>query len=111
MEPPDSVPHPDAVFADITRDEHARLRTESSEAARKELPCERCGSTAEPVAFKPEFRSVERWIDPAPYLACADCSHCLGMLSVWLGYPAWFMESVRNRPPDATSPRTAKGDS
>ena len=95
MEPPESTPHPDAVFAALTRDEHARVRAEAQDAARAELPCECCGSTAEPVVRKPERLSAEWWDDPSAYLACADCGCCLALLPVWLHYPAWFMSDLR----------------
>jgi len=95
MEPPKSVPHPDAFFRDLTSGEHEELRAEAVAAASAELPCSRCGSTAEPVTRKPERLSAEWWDDPAAYLACADCGECLALLPVWLHYPAWFMADVR----------------
>jgi hypothetical protein len=64
-------------------------------SARDELPCDRCGSTAEPVTRKPEPLSAEWWDDPAEYLGCADCGHYLARLSVWLHYPASFFVDRR----------------
>lgn len=98
MEPPDSVPHPDAFFGELTASEHGRLRSETIAAARASLPCSHCGSTAEPVMRKPERFSAEWWDEPATYLACADCGLYLEPLSVWLHYPAWFMADMRAGP-------------
>jgi hypothetical protein len=84
VEPPEHVEHPDALLRELTDHEHARLLGEATAAARAAQPCESCGSTAQPVALKPAFGSVEWWLDPAAYLACADCGHFLAPLPVWL---------------------------
>lgn len=88
---------PEDAFSAAARDDDIRVHRDKARQAviARDLPCEKCGSSATPIVRSPERGSIDWWDDPSAYFACADCGAYLARL------PPYLPDSLRGGHPPA----------